>query len=171
MCDKDVFARCWGMLVIRFPNAFTGLSKEQMSATMALYFQLLGDLPNDVIEAAALQHMAEDEFLSPAKIRNAAASIVSPQITTPTIEWGNVMAEIRRVGYVGTPNFSDPQTAAVVSVLGWRNLCASDNSIADRARFIEAYNALEKRRRDDAIALPQVRALAESLRPKELSCG
>jgi len=53
--------------------------------------------------------------------------------------------------------------AAVRAIGGWERLGNSDNDIADRARFIEAYNMLAKRRRDTTLMLSEVRELTKRL--------
>ena len=71
--------------------------------------------------------------------------------------WGTVLAEIRRTGYYGQPQFEDSLTAAVVRQMGWKDLCISDDATADRARFVDAYQRQEQRARSQDV-------LPESLR-------
>lgn len=94
--------------------------------------------------------------------------------------WGDVVQAIRRYGYVRQPGtdfqFNDPIVARAVRAFGWPELCASENTVADRARFIELYSQLAESESVDraiAAALPAAesrqlpsgtRSLAEALR-------
>lgn len=56
--------------------------------------------------------------------------------------WGDVLREVGRTGRYRRPQFSDAVTARVVDRLGWVELCDSENTVADRARFVELYDKL-----------------------------
>ena len=56
--------------------------------------------------------------------------------------WGDVLREIGRTGRYRSPQFADAVTARAVARLGWRELCDSDNAVADRARFVQLYDQL-----------------------------
>lgn len=56
--------------------------------------------------------------------------------------WGDVLREIGRTGRYRSPSFADEVTARAVARLGWRELCDSENPVADRARFVQLYDQL-----------------------------
>lgn len=56
--------------------------------------------------------------------------------------WGDVLREIGRSGRYRSPSFADEVTARAVARLGWRELCDSENPVADRARFVQLYDQL-----------------------------
>jgi hypothetical protein len=77
------------------------------------------------------------------------------QLTAPEA-WGVVMREVRRVGHWGVPDLAPIVLQAVQAVGGWRQICFSENIAADRARFLEAYNLLQKRAAEEIQQMPAV---------------
>jgi len=73
-----------------------------------------------------------------------------------------VLKAISRAGRNRTPgvdfDFRDPLVLEAVRALGWVQLCDSENQVADRARFVELYDALAAKSRRAAITenLPAV---------------
>jgi len=51
-----------------------------------------------------------------------------------------------------------------VQAMGWTRLKESEDYTADRARFLQAYDTLAQRAREDGLLLPQVRELGEQQR-------
>ena len=60
----------------------------------------------------------------------------------PEIAWGEVVKAISRYGMNRNPEFSCPELAAAVDVMGWRNICTDENTSSTRARFIDAYRSI-----------------------------
>jgi hypothetical protein len=90
--------------------------------------------------------------------------------------WSDVLAAVSRYGYYREPAFGDPLVARCVTALGWKNLCTSENAIADRARFIELYDRLaaqERREQQSPVlaAATERRALRAGERVSELVAG
>lgn len=50
--------------------------------------------------------------------------------------------------------FPDPLVGKLVRAFGWRDLCLSENAVADRARFIPAYEQEQRREREQARLTP-----------------
>ncbi len=71
--------------------------------------------------------------------------------------WSICLNEIRRTGSYGNPTFHNPMVSQVVSIMGWRDLCLSENMIADRAHFMKIYDNLIIRKRSEQIMLPESR--------------
>lgn len=111
---------------------------------------LLGDLTPAELSAAVLRHLALSPFLpSPADLRRIASEARHGRPPAGAEAWEPVRKAIGAVGRNRAPSFADPVTARVVAALGWRELCDSENAIADRARFIEAYDALAGQQAED----------------------
>jgi hypothetical protein len=121
-----------------------------------------------VLEAAALQCLASCRFFPTiAELREAVFAML-PQANALTAgeAWAEVMREIRRTGadqHHGPPQFSSPVVAETVASLGWRNLCLSENEVADRAHFMRVYDSLANRVQSQIRMLPQVRQVAAAL--------
>ncbi len=128
--------------------------------TVAMYDDLLSDIPDELLHTVIRRSIAESKFLPTiAEIRTAAYDTTHPQRLLAIEAWNEVKTQMRKVGWVGTPKFSDDITAQVVKSMGWRYLCASENEMADRAQFTKAFDALSNRQETDAKLLPEVRAL------------
>ena len=120
------------------------------SSAVEIYIQLLADIPGPVLEQAALEHIGHSTFFPAiAELRSAAFDILESANPTPTDYegWAEVQVEIRRVGHCGQPSFKNPLVKQVVDQLGWRYLCLSENPVADRAHFVQAYQVLAGRQR------------------------
>jgi hypothetical protein len=73
------------------------------------------------------------------------------------VAWGEVLAELRRVGHTSSPSYPHPLIGdSVKAIGGWRRLCESTDMTADRSRFHEAYAQLIRAQVDAFItnALP-----------------
>ncbi len=131
-------------------NTDQDLIKERIP----LYIQVLSDLPDHVIKQAALAHVSASRFFPhPSELRTVAFEILAELDPTPSKydAWSEVQEAIRRVGHVGKPEFSHPMIAKVVSIFGWKYLCLSTNTMADRVHFFKTYTSLladqEKKKR------------------------
>jgi hypothetical protein len=122
------------------------------SSAVEVYVRLLADLPGEVLEQAALEHISRSTYFPAiAELRSATFDIIEAITPLPTDyeAWAEVQAETRRVGHVGLPQFSHGLIEQVVGLLGWRYLCLSENPVADRSHFIQAYQALRANKQRD----------------------
>jgi hypothetical protein len=129
------------------------------SSAIEVYVRLLADISGPVLEQSALEHISHSKFFpSIAELRSAAFSIIEAANPIPSEyeAWSEVQAEIQQVGHCNQPHFTNPITAQVVEQLGWRTLCLSENPVADRAHFVQAYLAVAERQRYSARRLPVV---------------
>ena len=132
--------------------------------TFAVYDRLLSDIPPADLQAVVDQCIAECKFLpTVAEIRERYHALTRTMGTlTAGDAWGQVKAEIRRIGSWGTPAFADPVIAKVVRNMGWLELCTSESPEGvDRAQFERAYNEQVNRGEQVQKLLPQARDLAE----------
>ena len=130
------------------------------------YYAVLGDLDVDLLKAATLQIGSENRPFFPAagELRQCAFDLVERQSGVPTAwdAWSEVCKRIGDHGYVRVPEFSHPLIQRTVDAVGgWLTLCMSENSIADRARFAQAYETLAQRERTQFRMLPAVREALE----------
>jgi hypothetical protein len=137
------------------------------SSAIEIYVQLLADIPGAVLEQSSMEHMSRSTFFpSIAELRSAAFSIIEAAHPVPTAyeAWSEVQALIQNTGHYNDPIFDNPITAQVVKQLSWRYLCLSDNPVADRAHFIQAYQFLVERERNLDHRLPMVREFISVLK-------
>lgn len=126
--------------------------------TVAMYVRLLGDIPEHELQVVVDQAVATSKFLPTiAELRDMRHSLAAAGRLTWVDGWEMVQREIRRIGSYGTPHFDDDLTAQVVRTMGWRELCASENQVADRAQFRDMYQALATRADTTQKLLPHVR--------------
>jgi hypothetical protein len=150
-----------GLLAAAYPNTQIG------GETLTVYARTLADIPLDVLDAAIAQCLAESEFFpTVARLREKAISLSRPSglRLTAAEAWEQVRREIWRTGSYGDPHFADPLVNRAVAVVGWRELCLSENQVADRAHFFRVYEQLAERERQDERLLPESKELRQVLR-------
>ena len=156
--DKKEFALFAMALRTYFPREQILPNPEAME----LWYQELNDIPYDTA-IAVLRIWVNLNKWSPsiADIRETYFNIVNGNQHTWQDGWDSVMTAIRRFGYYSPKeamNYlesTDPIAADCVLKMGFRNLCMSENSVADRAAFRSCYEILQKREKEDKqIALP-----------------
>jgi hypothetical protein len=146
------------MLMAAFPHA------KVSSATSGVYEMALVDLDKALGRKAVATLIATNRFLpTVAEIRETCVTLQHGRSRPGADAWGEVLAALKRYGYTRTPGvdfqFNDPLVLRAVRSLGWRELCGSDNSVADRARFIELYDSYRNNVRTDAQTLPGATSL------------
>lgn len=111
------------------------------------YAMALGDLPYEQALGAVRDLAKLDEWIpSPAKIRALVVAQNHGERRSGVEAWGDVLREVARVGWSGSPTWSDPMVASAVGNIGWRAICmAPEGDAATRARFIEVYDSLAER--------------------------
>ena len=172
MATEQVIVQVLGVLAAAFPQF--NLTKE----TGAVYSRVLSDVPDELLQHAALDCVSKCKwFPTVSELRDAALSIKRIGAGEPSAfeAWDEVCRLIRDQGHGSTPEFSHPWIAAAVRQSGgWMRLCMSENSVADRARFLEAFADAQRRNLEADRTLPQVRDLAlrlASARRPELPGG
>jgi hypothetical protein len=133
--------------------------------TIEIYSRFLMDMPFGLGEAIALKLISENKwFPSISEIREAVIKIMPNEIPSTEEAWLEVMDNIRSVGSYGSPTFSNPLIGKAVNAIGWRELCLSDNPIADRAHFFKIYESYRNREVEDNLMLPEIKRLKEKIR-------
>ena len=154
----------WNLLTLQYPEYGRGMSIEDSALALKLYARLLADIEPSLLQAAALQHIATNKwFPKISELRETALSLLTHNELSPEEAWGEVKQAMRRFGYYRWPEFAQPLIAQAVHIIGWRELCASENEVADRAHFFRIYGELVTRRNSKAMLLPEVRSAMEAL--------
>ena len=158
MATEKVIVQIMGVLAAAYPSFL--LTRE----TIAVYQRVLSDVPDELLQGAALDAVSKSRFFpTVAELRDAALSIKRIGSGNPSAfeGWEEVIRLIREKGHGFLPEFSHPWiTSAVRQIGGWQRLCMSENLVADRARFLEAMTDCERRNLESERTLPQVRELA-----------
>ena len=145
------------------------LTKE----AIALYTRIFADIPDDVLEAAALDICSRPGafFPSAGDWRQTALDLMLAKSGIPlAIE---AWEEARRVvGNCGEywlyqqgqrlPEYSHPLIEKTVSAIGYRNILEPENEEVLRAQFIKAYEAFRVRTDDSMRTLPEVKQVEQN---------
>lgn len=154
-----------GVLAASYPAA------QMSDSSINAYVAMLKDIPLQVLSTAVEQSIADSEFLPTiAKLRDRAFAFQSNVAQMPSAfeAWGIVVNAIDRVGFYHTPEFENPIIAKAVGCIGWKDLCCSENKVADRAHFAKVYESIVRQAIEDAKLLPASRQLRERLHPQNL---
>lgn len=137
-------------------------SKEQIlpnQQVMELWYRELQDIPFPVAEAALRKWVATNKW-SPtiAELRAMTVDVAEGERLTWGEAWERAVDAIRRYGSYRPQEALaslDPLTRRCVQNLGYRELCASENPMADRANFRMIFETLDKREQTEKqLALP-----------------
>lgn len=123
-----------------FPRA------QLAEGTVEAYAQGLADLEAEEARLAIVALVRTSRFLPTiAEIREA---VVEPELGLPLAEeaWSEVLAEIRRIGLYGVPEWSCGEIDRAVKAVGWRAMNESQNIAYERKAFLDAYKAIREER-------------------------
>jgi len=169
VASREAVARMFAIFAEVWPRE----AERASDLTLEVYGRVLADIQDDLLSAAVVSVVCGATFYpKPAEIRRAAIALRWPDELTGTEAWGRVGAYIRQwpaggrfVGqhHIDPPALPERMERAVNAIGGLSYLRLSENIMADRARFIEVYDALATREREHAQMLPEVRAVVEQL--------
>ena len=148
--NKSEFATFAAALKTYYPRE--GLLPNQQA--MELWFRQLEDIPYKVAELVLNQWVATNKWSpSIADIREKAAVVKNGEIPDWGEGWEQVTKAIRRYGLYRQAEAlasMDEITRRCVERLGFWELCASENVMADRANFRMIYEQLAERKKKEA---------------------
>ena len=164
------------VLMASFPAFRPKVGEVEM---LNAYHLVLGDLDGDLLQLVA-QHLAGEQtfFPSASEIRKAAFHLCEVGTGVPSAQdaWAEVSVMIRKGFHrqmpggwfqVRAPNADDwshPLVQKAVDACGgWIALRVSENVVADRARFLQAYDAYLQREREGVRMQPNVQRAVEQL--------
>jgi len=153
-------------------TALPGLTvppEPHLSRMVAVWTDLLGDVPADLAQAAVRRVLMEQTgawWPTPGAIRAAAAQLTASHQPSVEAAWAQVQAAVRRYGYY-QPDAAlahlDPPVRAVVEALGWEAICLGDPDVL-RGQFTRYYTA-------HITAADRTRRLPRDLRDGALAGG
>ena len=126
--------------------------KSMQTAIINTWTDALADINDDLAYTAVTSWIATEPWPpTPSDIRSRAIPDNAPSALDA---WAEVTRAISKYGYT---NESDAlasmseRTARVVRAIGYRNLCVSENVMADRAHFVKLYDADSARKRQQEL--------------------
>ena len=115
-----------------------------------VWYALLHDLDYQILSKVLQQYMLTNKFKpTVAELREIYTELVSPTISDWSEGWEKVSKAIGHYGMYQEEAAIDEVTREVVKRLGFQNICLSENIVADRARFAEIYQAIQRRKRTE----------------------
>lgn len=148
------------------------IAPDLMQATINLWASMLADLSKELALAALQRHISTSRFPPTiAELREQAAAIVPTDLPLAEAAWGEVLKQMQKVGYMGTPEWSHPLIGQAVDRLwgNWKRACESsmiETAGVDRAQFCRMFETLSKRHREDRLLPPVVREFTAQLAAK-----
>lgn len=138
MIKEEAF-KCMSILKAAYPRQLLD------AATLTTYTTMLEDLACDDVQSAIQRIICTSKFFPAiAEIRAECTRAVST-LPEPEIAWGEVRKLVNSYGGRQRDDrkleFSHPEIAAAVDVIGWQTICNDENVTSTRARFVDAYRA------------------------------
>jgi hypothetical protein len=119
---------------------------------------MLSDTHYDVAVMAVKKFMSESTYPPTiADIRKNISAINNPVMLDPMDSWGSVKKAIRQYGMYRVEeamNSFDPLTRKAVEAIGFKELCLSDNEMADRAHFVKTIERYQERQKNEYLLNP-----------------
>ena len=116
---------------------------------MDLWFEQLQDIPFEVAELALKKWVATNKWSpSISEIRKTSKEIMGDEIDDWGLAWKDAINAIKRYGMYQEKEALEslnPITRQCVERMGYKELCISENIIADRAHFERIYNNFVER--------------------------
>lgn len=146
----------WSEVVAILESAYP---RERLTPQQVkLYALLLRPYDQEAVTQAALAHIKRSPYFP--RISDLVSTLDQDGLPDVDEAWGEVLRQIRAVGYYGQPQWTHPAIAETVAALGWQELCMSDNAVADRAHFGQFYGKARTRAQNAQAAAATAQALA-----------
>ena len=151
---REESAKVIAALIAAYPQQASRLDRGRVAAMIDVWASLLADLPYDRVDASLRALLASQTFMpSVAEVRAMDLELRRGPVRAGGEAWGSALKAMKCEGAYKLPgvdfDFADPLVTRCVNLLGWTELCLSEHTVADRARFIELYDRLALQRRGE----------------------
>lgn len=142
------------------------------TGAVVAWWHMLRDIDTKTLQAAVYKYSMINKFPpTVAELREIAAAIKYGDAPDWGQGWENTLQAIRKYGYYNETaalNSLDEITRKTVKRLGWKELCMSENAMADRANFRDIFKQLAQREKE-SVQLPEgLTALIEGIKEKRV---
>lgn len=121
-----------------------------------LWVEMLADLPYPLAESAVYKILSSSPFPPTiSDVRKKAAE--SPDEIDAAEAWGEVIRAVRNHGSYGEKEAMEtlsPRARKVITWMGWREICMSEEVGVTRGQFLKMYQQVHERDKQDAL-LPE----------------
>lgn len=158
---------------------FPAMQERDMGPTAKLWYQMLKDIPYEIVEKAVFKILATAKFFpTVSEILEVVADITNPEADTAAKAWGEVEKAIGHYGHrreAEALESMSPRTAKVVKYMGWRDICLSTELGVARGQFLKMYQQVAEREQKERV-LPEnlkadIRRLSASMSVKMIEEG
>jgi len=145
MMTKEQFKNILAGLISNYPGL-----KIDNAAQFNFWYESLKDIDYELCQIGVMKMVQTLKFTPTiASIREACTLDNTPTVTEA---WDEVMSCVKGYGSyreVDALESMEPITRRVVESMGYRNICMSENIMAERAHFIKLYDQMAIRERQD----------------------
>ena len=123
-----------------------GLRSPIEEPTIRGYGHFFRNIPPEILQAA-VEHWVEHSrfFPAPSQLLEAVEFVTGGnESMTAADSWGLIREQMFKSGAYNPPEFDQVTERTVKAMGGWRYLCLSEDTTADRARYIDAYEAIDE---------------------------
>lgn len=161
----DETVKLIALLVVAYPNHEKFRDEKHIQMTVALWEQMFAGDAFRLVQLATEKHIATSKWPpSIAELRDIIADITMPGVLPPDEAWREVtkLLAIHERLYQPTSDYLPPEIAEAVDTVGYDELQAIHRAAAngasskaglDRVAFLQAYEAIRMRKREQG-ALP-----------------
>lgn len=143
------------ILKAAYPKFYANLTRDGAMQIIELWSAMFINDDVEYVKTALLKHIATNAFPPAiADIRKAMLFVTDANENDLGEAWGEVMRAVRNFGYIREKEALESlksTTRRAVESMGWQNICASENLMADRAHFLRIYEAIEKREKENML--------------------
>lgn len=147
--SKEEFMRFAMILKTTYPKDNLLPTKEAMS----IWYQMLMDIPYMIAEKALQKWISINRWPPTiADIREYSSNISKPKIPDWGEAWSEVLKMITRYGYYHETealNHMQPLARQVTEMIGYKQICTSENITAERANFRKCYEIVIAREKEN----------------------
>jgi hypothetical protein len=142
-----------GILRVTYPRFYADIPPEDIKISVDTWTLMLSDTSFEVAQVALQRLIATSKFPPTiAEMRESISAVRYPSMLDSGEAWGEVTEAIRNYGYYrqeeAMASMCEPVRLAVQR-MGWRELCMSENGMADRAHFLRIYESMVKRTKEE----------------------
>lgn len=142
---RDEAGKLVGMAVAAFPT----MQDKVIGPTINTWAMVMADINYQMAEMALVKVLSEKAFFpAPADIIKAVKSMKKSDGPPPVeLAWQEVQSQLNSYQ---KPEYTHAAITETVRSLGYKNLCHSENLVADRAHFFKIYEIISERKKNES---------------------
>ncbi|GHU57531.1 hypothetical protein AGMMS49975_23260 [Clostridia bacterium] len=166
---RDAFA----IIKLAYPHFYKGVHDDEIAATISLWYEFFAEFDYLRVCAALKTIISTKKDFPPtvAEVLEAVNFVSGEKVADADEIWAEIIRAIRYYGWYKQKEAMaaiSQEARDAVKFMGWRELCASEDPMADRAHFLKVYPAILARKKTER-QLPQdvKNYISETIRQKK----